>query len=394
MLGDDKFDDLVAGFYRAASGDIAWEDALWPFARAVSAIAIHVHGIELTQGKVSFSHIASELPAEAEFDYLRSYHSHDPRAGLVLTLSPGQWMNCWEHFDDDFVARDRFYQDFLIPYGGRYVSGVKLLQDESLSVVLGVHRGHGGQPLNGEELLLCKRLARHLSEALRLSLEGMKHRQQALLDLALLARLRAPAVLVDEQRRLLTANPAARELLAQQRSVYEIGGRIHCRQGEDDAALLVGLLQLLRENALAATAATAATAAQVDRLYLRLRPRQGEPALGVYGCALRPQGTLHAFGDRPLAMLLFHQPDSRLELDPFIVAAAYDLTPAEARVAVAAARGAAPEDIAGRHGLSIHTVRSQLSSVFQKTGCSRQAELVSTLAALPTAAMWPDAGSS
>jgi DNA-binding CsgD family transcriptional regulator/PAS domain-containing protein len=387
MLGDDPFDELVAGFYRAASGDIAWVDALWPFAHAVSAIAIHVHGIDLTQGRVSFSHVASELPAEAEFDYLRAYHSQDPRAGLVLTLSPGQWMNCWEHFDDDFVARDRFYQDFLIPYGGRYVSGVKLLQDESLSVVLGVHRGLGRPPLNVEELLLCKRLARHLSEALRMSLDGMKQRQQTLLGLTLLARMRAPAVLVDEQRRVLTANPAARELLAQQRSVYEIGGRMHCRHGEDDAALLVGLLRLLRDKS------SAATAARADRLFLRLRARQGEPALGLYGCALRPHGTLHAFGERPLAMLLFHQPDARLELDPFIVAAAYDLTPAEARVAVAAARGAAPEDIAGRHGLSIHTVRSQLSTVFHKTGCSRQAELVSALAALPSAALWPDAGS-
>jgi DNA-binding CsgD family transcriptional regulator/PAS domain-containing protein len=388
MLADDKFDDLVAGFYRAASGDIAWADALWPFARAVSATAIHVHGIELTQGRVSFSHLASELPAEAEFDYLRSYHSQDPRAGLVLGLLPGEWMNCWEHFDDDFVARDRFYQDFLIPYGGRYVSGVKLLQDESLSVVLGVHRGHRGQPLNVEELLLCKRLALHLSVAMRLSLAGMQQRQQTLLGLALLARLRAPAVLVDQQRCLLTANPAARELLAQQRSVYEIGGRIHCRHGEDDAALLIGLLQLLRDKSMAATAT------QADKFFLRLRLRQGEPALGLYGCALRPHGTLHAFGDRPLAMLLFHQPDARLELDPFIVAAAYDLTPAEARVAVAAARGEAPEDIAGLHCLSIHTVRSQLSTVFQKTGSSRQAELVSALAALPTAAMWPDAGSN
>jgi DNA-binding CsgD family transcriptional regulator len=386
MLDEDQFDDVVAGFYRAAGGDIAWTNALWPFARAVSAVAIHLHGTERTQGRVSFSHVASDLPAEAEFDYLRTYHGLDPRAGLVLNLPPGQWMNCWEHFDEDFVARDRFYQDFLIPYGGRYVSGVKLLQDESLSVVLGVHRGQGSQPLGVAELLLCKRLARHLVAALRLSLAGMKQRQETLLGMALLARLRAPAALVDEQRRLLCVNPAALELLAQQRCVYEIEGRIHCRHGKDDAALLVGLLQLLRAPA------SAATGARADRLFLRLQARHGEPALGLYGCALQPQGTLRAFGDRPLAMLLFHAPDARLELDPFIVSAAYDLTPAEARVAVAAARGAAPEDIAVLHGVSIHTVRSQLSTVFQKTGCSRRAELVSALAALPTAALWPDAG--
>ena len=296
MLGNDSFDDIVAGFYRAAHGDVAWVDALWPFLHAVSAVAIHLHAVELDHGRVIFSHAASQMPAEAEFDYIRTYHRIDPRAGLVVTLPPGQWMHCWEYFDDDFVARDRFYQDFLIPYGGRYVSGVKLLQSDSVSVVLGVHRGRGSSPLNADELLICKRLARHLSEALQLQFEGLRQRQQGLLGLALLAHLRAPVALVDEQRRLLSANPAATQLLARQRGIFEIGGRIHCCNGTDDAALLVGLLRLLRDEALAPDNAP------TDKLFLRLQGQRGEPPLGLYLYALQPQGSLHAFGDRPLAL--------------------------------------------------------------------------------------------
>ena len=37
-------------------------------------------------------------------------------------------MNCHEHFDDAFVASNAFYQEFLIPYGGRYVSGTQLFR--------------------------------------------------------------------------------------------------------------------------------------------------------------------------------------------------------------------------------------------------------------------------
>ena len=77
----------------------------------------------------------------------------------------------------------------------------------------------------------------------------------------------------------------------------------------------------------------------------------------------------------------------QLELDPFVVAAAFDLTPAEARVAVAAAQGVGADDIARRHGVSTHTVRSQLKTIFQKTGTERHAELVSLLAGLPMAAL-------
>lgn len=54
----------------------------------------------------------------------------------------------------------------------------------------------------------------------------------------------------------------------------------------------------------------------------------------------------------------------------------YSLTPAEARLAFSIASGETLQVIAGRHGVSLHTVRNQLKSVFSKTGVTRQVELV------------------
>ena len=110
-------------------------------------------------------------------------------------------------------------------------------------------------------------------------------------------------------------------------------------------------------------------------------------ALGLYLYALRPRETLYAFGDQPLAMLLLHEPGHRVELDPFVVAAAFDMTPGESRGAVAMAQGKSLEPIAQRHAVTINTVRSQLQTILDKTGTTRQAELVSLLAALPMAAL-------
>jgi len=56
------------------------------------------------------------------------------------------------------------------------------------------------------------------------------------------------------------------------------------------------------------------------------------------------------------------------------------LTPAEARIALGIARGDALAAIAKAHGISIATVRTQLKSVFAKTGTHRQAQLVALLA--------------
>jgi DNA-binding NarL/FixJ family response regulator len=58
------------------------------------------------------------------------------------------------------------------------------------------------------------------------------------------------------------------------------------------------------------------------------------------------------------------------------IAAALNILPSEARVVGGIVDGGSVEDAASLAGISIHTARSYLKSVFQKTGVSRQAELV------------------
>lgn len=378
-MTDDAFDNIVTGFYRAAGGAIGWIEALVPFQRAMSAIAIYLHAVDPMQGRVVFAYAANDMPVESELDYLRTYHQIDPRANLVIGLEPGKWINCWEVFDDAFVARDPFYQEFLIPYGGRYVSGVKLLQDDSMSVLLGVHRGNGSPRLDLAEILVCQRLAHHLTGALQMHRSQLRLRQENRLGLELLTRLRAPIVLIDDQRQIQQANPAARALLANGGPVFESHGRLCCRRPGDDSALLLSLRKLLW------TGVDSSTDIRSDTLHLHARSASSDDGVGLYLDALRPKKTLHVFGERPLAMVMIHDPRKHLTLDPFVVATAFSLTPAEARVAVAAVEGASAEQIATRYGTSIHTVRSQLQAILQKTGTTRQTEMIGLLAGLPMA---------
>lgn len=62
-----------------------------------------------------------------------------------------------------------------------------------------------------------------------------------------------------------------------------------------------------------------------------------------------------------------------------IIAALFDLTPAEATVARTIAQGKPPADVAATLGLSVETVRTHLKRVFAKTGVNRQSELVALL---------------
>ena len=63
----------------------------------------------------------------------------------------------------------------------------------------------------------------------------------------------------------------------------------------------------------------------------------------------------------------------------------YGLTPSEAQVAITLANGHNIDEIAKTSNHSAHTIRSQLKSVFRKTGVSRQSELIKLLLTGPFA---------
>ena len=62
-----------------------------------------------------------------------------------------------------------------------------------------------------------------------------------------------------------------------------------------------------------------------------------------------------------------------------LVRSLFDLTPAEARVARGLASGKTVQDIAADGGVSENTIRTHVRGVLQKTGRSRQAEVVALL---------------
>ncbi|MEP7206643.1 MAG: hypothetical protein ABI920_06875 [Casimicrobiaceae bacterium] len=114
-----------------------------------------------------FGHEAGGAALLARLDYVRKDYALSPRLAPVMALAPGAWMHCHEVFDEAFVARDRFYQEFLIPYGGRYVSATKLVERDDLVVVFGAHRGVGNQPLDPAAMAILRRSGCTLSRRSR-----------------------------------------------------------------------------------------------------------------------------------------------------------------------------------------------------------------------------------
>jgi DNA-binding CsgD family transcriptional regulator len=92
-----------------------------------------------------------------------------------------------------------------------------------------------------------------------------------------------------------------------------------------------------------------------------------------------PANVRALYGHGGAVSLFLTDPERRVRLDARGLRADYGLTAAETRVAELLVQGADVAGIGRRLGVSIHTVRSQVKRVLEKTATSRQSELVALL---------------
>ncbi len=375
-MDDPTYDEIVGGFYRAASGVEAWGTALDRVATAFQAWAVPLWGVDTESGALLFSHHGGDASPATSLDYIRRFHASDPRTRIMLSVPIGTWVHCHEYFDDAFIDGSPFYQDFLIPHGGRYSSGVTLLLERSEVFCFGVHRGQGHHPFDPYEREWLERIGTHAREAVMIYRRLRAAFEEAGAGRELLDKFAYPMLLIDELGGIRFRNKAAAAALEEGDYIVDRSGVLACRDRHSHNEFMAALQEMgLQGDAHAAPG-------KRGRRYLRIRRLSTGTPIITNLVAIRPHATMKAFGNAQVALALFHDPAASRELDSFLVAELFDLTPAEARVAVALRRGHSAQTIAADHRLALATVRSQIQSIFAKTGVNRQADLVRLLEGL------------
>jgi DNA-binding CsgD family transcriptional regulator/PAS domain-containing protein len=228
------------------------------------------------------------------------------------------------------------------------------------SLILHREAGDDRDLTEGEEAILRKLLP-HIQQTARLwlSLEAAGARIGQLENA--IDRIDLPLVVCDGQLRIEWSNAAAREFILQAQSLMAVAGRLQARDPAGQAIL----------RRLVEAVASGTVESQVGVIAARdHRP--------VHVRATRsPVTPLSTSGDR--IGLFLSQPDFQICLNPADLSAVFLLTPAEARLAVALARGASLASYSTSRGISVGTARNQLKQVLAKTSSRSQSELVRTL---------------
>lgn len=246
------------------------------------------------------------------------------------------------------------------------ISSRPILSTGKLLITLVCEFDPDGETLVEPEPRWLDRLMPHLSRAAQLQDARYFATPELFSHVPFLDEWRQPAMLVALNGTLLHFNDATTQMLRRTTLVQIVDGKLEL-QGAAQR-------QILEE---------CRAAADVTPAYRMLRlPKDHRDEFTA-------QDALYVFYhpvaiDRGHAALLsFYHPDSPPIVDSDLLASAFDLTPAECRVACHIAEGRTPKEIAAKIGVQHDTVRKQLQAIYQKTATNRQVDLIRLLLNLP-----------
>jgi DNA-binding CsgD family transcriptional regulator len=296
-------------------------------------------------------------------DYFRDgWHARDERMRTVPTLTQRGVADDFDGHSVDEIARHPYYQEFLAPHGLRWYAGVKIACGDDLWAIA-LQRTIDQGPFSQEEKDELARISSRLSTGAAIA--------RALSASAATGALEAfemsgtAVVLLNRHGHVIKANPSAERLLVD--DVRIVKGQLVARDTRATTALNRAIHTLLWSP-------TGGLSAPVAL------PRASRRPLLAYPARLS-DSTANALADCQ-AMVLLIDPDAKSPTPEMNLRAAFRLTEAEARLARQLALGESLEKVADQFGIGKETARSQLKSIFTKTGVHRQGELVAVLAKL------------
>jgi DNA-binding CsgD family transcriptional regulator len=340
-LGVEDFGRLTGLAYEAGADPTCWPAFLAAYAETLGDRTASLSHHDLASGTGELT-VGYRTEPEWERSYAENYAALNPWTSRgAAQMQTGSVLVSHSVISDRELKRTSFHRGFLEEQDVLYSLAAVIERTRDTTTFLSVQRSEKRGAFGDAEIRFVTPLMPHLHRAIELHrrVGSVRVLGEALVDVA--ERLRYGVFLVDHRNAVLFANAAATRL---------------------------GRPTIQRVLAIAECGDGVVTDADARSLVVRVAPLRGpRDLLGVPGAAR--------------VIFVVAPGQSRL---PTATALRdiYAITPAEARVVLALARGATLREIADELGTSVATVRTQVKSSLEKTGTRRQAELVALVHSL------------
>ena len=347
---------LVAeDFLAAALLGTAWSS---PLARLAAAAGAGGAVLARYEGKRLLTLIPTDGLADAARDFVEGRAPVGARHALPVRPTELGFRTDYDDFDAALIDKDPYYQDFLRPIGFYWHAniGFRFATGEEIEIGLKRQRWHGHY--DRADIAALNTLRRDLRASMRLA-RGIVDAETAGV-LRMVHQRGDPAYELDRRGRVIRVHQDH----VRSTSVSVIGKRLIVADQSAQATLD-------RAIHMAVTMGQSAVAPVGDhggqRAFLQVVPVTGDAR--------------DVFHSTVAIAVLIDQGDQSgpVKTLPKAVQSAFGLTRREAEVAALLAQGLSLSQAASRLRLQTGTTRNHLKTIFQKTGTTRQGELVALL---------------
>jgi len=349
-------DSVIERFYSAAGGLNPWDEALARLSSFCGAQASYIDvlpDLDRTPRLVgAFGH--APLLIERYHTY---GHLIDPTTSQILA-NAGQPIS-FSHLTHRELGSRAFHKEFIASRGTDQVLAIGL-QSEVGTLLVKLSRDASGRPFTKGAAERLEGIAHHVRQAVIIDRSLRRRMETDSFAAAIVNRLRAAVVRLDDRLQVTFANQAARRLV-----------------GDGDViAISEGRLRFIDSGAMEAfrTFLRKATAADRDLSEMILLPHgaQGRRVRMWAWSTIRPQ-------QREIGLVVLPD-DYNSDVLETMLRDNYGLTPSEIRTALGVLSHNGLAAVAENTGVSVETVRFHLKRIFSKTGTRRQSELVRVIA--------------
>ncbi|WP_442756616.1 helix-turn-helix transcriptional regulator [Methylocystis sp. JAN1] len=363
-----SFESIVDQIYEAAADPGLWPQVMHDLGRSADAAG----GIILTRRADAWlGWRYSDAMAPGAEAYLRgAAATRSQSTSRLLALNRGGFIDALEAFsnEEEYLA-DSMMTDWGTRAGLHHAAVTAIPAPTGDLVVVQVNRRRGQPRFDCDDISRLDAFRPHLARAGLLAARWRLERLRAAAEA--LALIGLPAAILDARGKVLAANALIEAMASYVKWLPK--DRLAFFDPGADALLQAAIADISRPAAKSVRSFPAKGMAG-DPVVAHLIPATGEARDlfdGGFGVlALTPLAAPSAPGATLMQGL-------------------FDLTPAEARVASGVAEGLTPDQIATRQNVTVATIRTQMKSVFAKTGSSRQPQLAALLAAQPRIPLGP-----
>ena len=370
MLNLERLSNIISIIHDASLEQEKWDSLANELSNTFDADSCCFQIRDVVTGMAYVVGKTSNLDASLVEDYETWYHKDDLLIKRALQAGVNKAFIGSELIDDQELVATDFFQSFCAPQSIFHtLGGAQDIGDNCIGVIK-IYRPKEGKSFVAADKQNLALILPHLKRAMRLSHQLWSMSQGQTITYSAIDQLSLGVIIVGVGGVVRFANKTIERMLEADFGMAIRHGRLLIDDAKAQQATQKALENVQKSSA---------------GIMVPWRDKMDRPVSLLVTPLVRGTKAVRMAG--PVAAIFINNPEERRKPSEAVIGALYGLTPAEAKLTKALLEGRHLQDYAGRSGISLHTAKTQLKQIFQKTGHGRQSDLLRDIMANPVLRM-------